>query len=510
LGKFRAFSLMKKRIPYFLLVITGFITTVLFARSNRTVQLIDDFEVPFGQPVLRNAVNCLAIPTYDGSGALVHPDVLYFAEPWRGAYYWMAFTPYYNGDFTYENPSIVHSSCGIEWVVPEGLSNPIYRPPAGFHNNDVDLVYSRENDELWCYFRENPLGETWPIAVKRAVSSDGVDWAISTIISSGVFYNTSPAVVPVNDGYYMFVREPPFRLMLSKSPDGMDWGEQIATDLASGVFHHDVFYDGTEFKLLYYVVKGAVARSLRYATSPDGITWKRYLPPVLIRSDPGWDSGTLYRASFNIDTETRTVTIWYSGRTPGEQMRVGLVSGNYPEMLAALSDQGGWEWVSGEGYWNTDSEVACRGNYSGRMEQELGEHMRLRKNSILRNSFWLEFDMYDDLSDGVFGLVRLENPENRKNVGIGIAPSINSYYYVCHDHLFNYQAGVAREEGWRRFSVSMDNAGTFTFYADGQEIGAVSNQFAEVAKIRLQGSQDHPGVMRIDDIVQYRWPTPAP
>ena len=67
----------------------------------------------------------LNIPTYDGSGQGVHPDVYYNANGWNGYRYWMAVTPYPGGNAAYENPSIVVSNDNVNWIVPPGLSNPI-------------------------------------------------------------------------------------------------------------------------------------------------------------------------------------------------------------------------------------------------------------------------------------------------------------------------------------------------------------------------------------------------
>jgi len=34
------------------------------------------------------------IPTYDGSGTVVHPSVYFNPDGWSGYKYWMAFTPF--------------------------------------------------------------------------------------------------------------------------------------------------------------------------------------------------------------------------------------------------------------------------------------------------------------------------------------------------------------------------------------------------------------------------------
>src|SRR5690349_18991569 len=40
----------------------------------------------------------MTVPTYDGSGQAVHPDVVAFDSDWHGAKYWMTMTPYPKSD----------------------------------------------------------------------------------------------------------------------------------------------------------------------------------------------------------------------------------------------------------------------------------------------------------------------------------------------------------------------------------------------------------------------------
>ena len=49
-----------------------------------------------------SAANYLTLPTPDGSGQMVHPDVIDFGSnnAWNGWRYWMAITPYTNTDAT--------------------------------------------------------------------------------------------------------------------------------------------------------------------------------------------------------------------------------------------------------------------------------------------------------------------------------------------------------------------------------------------------------------------------
>ena len=48
---------------------------------------------------------------YGHNGSVVHPDVLDFGrEGWSGHQYWIAATPYYNGNDSQENPCIYYAN----------------------------------------------------------------------------------------------------------------------------------------------------------------------------------------------------------------------------------------------------------------------------------------------------------------------------------------------------------------------------------------------------------------
>ena len=60
-----------------------------------------------------------------------HPKILRFNPSWNGYYYWMAFTPYPNGDQAKENPHILASNNMLTWVEPNGYKNPLEPQPEG-------------------------------------------------------------------------------------------------------------------------------------------------------------------------------------------------------------------------------------------------------------------------------------------------------------------------------------------------------------------------------------------
>ncbi len=78
----------------------------------------------------------LEIPTYDGSGQTVHPDIFFDQSIGK---YLLSFTPYaYNNDHL-ENPCIVLSDDGIHFYEEREGLNPLAPAPEKDHNDDPDL-----------------------------------------------------------------------------------------------------------------------------------------------------------------------------------------------------------------------------------------------------------------------------------------------------------------------------------------------------------------------------------
>ncbi|MCX9028189.1 MAG: LamG domain-containing protein, partial [Candidatus Methanoperedens sp.] len=152
--------------------------------------------------VIRRGTMQLDIPTYDGSGQAVHPDVYYNANGWRGYKYWMVMTPYPNGNDAYENPSILVSNDGISWSVPQGLQNPIDPQPASGSNSDVDIVYNETADRIEIYYVESGAGTSYLI---RKTSSDGITWSAEKNTMLVPDYQVmSPAIIKNGSVYDMW------------------------------------------------------------------------------------------------------------------------------------------------------------------------------------------------------------------------------------------------------------------------------------------------------------------
>jgi hypothetical protein len=145
-------------------------------------------------------ITCVT-PTYDGTGQAIHPDVIDFKTDWMGYRYWMAMTPFANGNPDVENPSILASCDGVTWVVPDGLANPLVALPVvgGFYS-DPDIFF--HNGILYLLYR---WVEDERIDLIVRASADGRNWNTHhTILTTTTHNVSSPAIVWDGWQYLMY------------------------------------------------------------------------------------------------------------------------------------------------------------------------------------------------------------------------------------------------------------------------------------------------------------------
>lgn len=249
----------------------------------------------------------LDIPTYDGTGKLTHPSVLYFGDGWNGHKFWMAMTPLDSTEV--ENPSIVVSDDGEEWFEPTGITNPLDFPDEDNYMSDPELVYIREGNKLRCYYRENVREGNNRLFFKE--SSDGVNWGEREECTFETYRDPlSPSIIQMSSSrWLMWVGKTGFMpyLYLYESSDGKNWGDWVKchsnVDDILDFWHPEVRMHGGEFIMTCpsspqnrnFKGNGNTHKDLYFGTSTDGVNWTIDTVPFLRRDDQ-WDL-TLYRSS---------------------------------------------------------------------------------------------------------------------------------------------------------------------------------------------------------------------
>jgi len=307
----------------------------------------------------------LALPTYDGSGEAVHPDLLHFPEGWRGWEYWMAVTPYPRGNARYENPSLLVSHDGETWTVPPGLANPVVPETSAGYNSDPDLVYDAAGDRLVLVYREVAGGFN---VIRSVASADGVAWgAASTLFRVPNHHAISPALATVDPArptaWYVDagtvgcatqssavkvrVADAPAALTPAAPEAGWSGGRAAAPRPPRfGPLHLDGGLPPARTEYWAIFPAFPVGRScgegdLYLARSTDGVRWTTYPTPFLTTGVADWTRASLYRATALLDLESDRLDVWFSARSADGRWGVGLVAYEVPELLAAL--EGGRE-----------------------------------------------------------------------------------------------------------------------------------------------------------------------
>lgn len=306
---------------------------------------------------------------------VTHPDVVVMDHAWNGYRYWALYTPNVTRISIYENPSIVASTDGVNWVEPEGLTNPIEVQPGStrYHNCDGDMIYNAKMDAMMAYWNwaDDQAGGVGA-EVRLRVSYDGIHWGVPvtydsatrqwavptsdaerqvasgtqdyiTVVKSAERYDMlSPTFVYDNyrDTYIMWANDTGnvgyengqnnfVRMWYSK--DGITWGDPVRVNNFLGhdaqgrqlaPWHQDVQYI-SELKEFLCVSQCFAGRNpdgsvLHLTRSRDGVNWEQVgnLPLLSPGTDGSWDDFQIYRSSLYYEPgETYgngIVRVWYS------------------------------------------------------------------------------------------------------------------------------------------------------------------------------------------------------
>ncbi len=297
------------------------------SKTNENISNIEIYEYggKIGTKPNKHIAHHLVIPTYEGSGQAVHPDVInipggFGSEGWK---FWMAMTPYPSGNSAQENPSILASHDKVNWEVPGNLINPIIAKPPGTsdHNSDPVLVFI--NNELHLFYRETIKSVT-PIkhTIYLITSTDGENWSTPITILEDTSGKTdglmSPTILIENGTWKMWVVDGWGNLVKKTSADGKVWSADIVTTTIGMPFdrnywHVDVERNGErlEMMLCSSTDTGGANTRLHHAYSiDDGVTW--YVSEGFFIDQLYWFEGSLqYRASI-VKGEGNLFDIYYS------------------------------------------------------------------------------------------------------------------------------------------------------------------------------------------------------
>lgn len=293
-----------------------------------------NYSIPAAAPY--NVATPCVTPTDDGTGHVVHPDGIAFAEPWNGHCFWHAATAYFNADDWRENPHVYYSDDGWNWHWPPGVTNPIDPWPGapdnvGNYNSDTDITFDPDTNELIVTWRE-VIGSNQRIWGSK--SSDGSTWSAPIEIYDASFsetgggaFSTSQSLVRVGPGewrLYFAVGSGSAtyaRFLTSDSPLG-PFGNSTTityTGAATTPYHGDVTYDPTTGLYYSLFIQGI---SEYPGVSEDGINFA--VRPAILGAigtgTPGEQN--MYRSGIQPHHNGTHMHVWYTSHSN--------VSGRHP------------------------------------------------------------------------------------------------------------------------------------------------------------------------------------
>ena len=328
-------------------------STTRFLRGDRTWQTINTgggtegdaagfpVEVLMDPSVVSGPVGTkVKVPTPQNAtdGQLTHPSVLFFPDGWSGYKYWMAMTPYPAGNDDHEDPCIVVSQDGINWIVPPGLTNPIDDADGQpEYNSDVDLKMGPNGMMylFWRFYDPSAVGQEENMFY--STSTDGVDWSAKVRFrqyNKNTLSLVSPSFVFEDNRWIMFAVDlvpSPNRVVRVESssvdPEGA-WSDPItittgAPTAGKEPWHLYVLKFGGRYYMLRAdctVDANGSAPNLQFQVSADGVTFVGAGKQVIPMSQSG-KHDQLYRSTMvpAIQDGVFGFRVWYSGWTTSPQ-----------------------------------------------------------------------------------------------------------------------------------------------------------------------------------------------
>ncbi|MEE9430500.1 MAG: DUF2341 domain-containing protein [Melioribacteraceae bacterium] len=421
--------------------------------GKSTFSLFDSFET--FNVTSKNAVDPQITPTYDGSGQVVHPDIVHISDGWNGYKYWMVLNPYPGADDSFENPCIIVSDDGASWIEPPGISNPLAPTPDGW-NNDPDMLLV--NNEMIIYYNEsNYDGNTY---VKRMTSTDGISWSSPQTVVTEPWHLMSPTVLYEDGTYYMWYARSPGGcggkeqfVTMRISDDGITWGSEIPVDVPIDgrvLWHLDIVKYQSEYRMLlasYSKNSRCGWTSLFYAESTDKINWSVNPTPIIIptNSSSAWDNRSIYRSTFLM--EDNFLRIWYTAVDVSEVWHLGYSEGDLSEYVDNRF------WNKRQGDLIPSEDFSHSGSVAIHESQNAsGEVPKVYKSIAKKGSYNVWY--YDELNSesNYKAFFRITDIDDL-SIGIGVNVNEFSDNYVYFSNSNFLDSFVPRSEGWHKLTI---------------------------------------------------------
>lgn len=290
-----------------------------------------------------------------GDNQAYHPKIISFDKKWNGYKYWVAFTPYKEGNEEIENPCINASNNLNDWEVPNGLNNPIDKPQIldKFHyNSDTHLLYNEIYDRLELFWRYVDDKKN-KVIIYQMTSKDGRVWSNKKVflesknrkekdyVSPAIIFEKNKYKIWYVDKKRVYYIEKKDELLTEPKLINIKYNDELYT------WHIDIYYNTKKniYEMLTVAYKDINKREnmeLYYSKSNDNLNWDkaiRIMSPST--KDNLWDSQGLYRSSMLY--LNNKYYLFYSAHDDIMNVGIGLMCGKNINDLEACSREDVYE-----------------------------------------------------------------------------------------------------------------------------------------------------------------------
>lgn len=483
-------------------------------------------------------------PTYDGTGVAVHPSVYYNPLGWNGYRYWMAMTPYANGDNQLENPSILASHDGDNWIVPPGLTNPVEPPPGqnpnypgeGGYHSDPELTLSNDGT-MYMFWRSMMNGKE---QLFYRTTTDGINWSDRVteweFTSSIADYRImSPSIVQLPDDSWVFYgvdiwpandvpAQPKVVVRRTATALGTGWtapepvtitNKTVTVGGPGDPWHIDVQLVGGEWHMLM-MDHGSGGGQYWPAISSDGMTFKA--GPVIVENTPwaprwykgcfipairdgmfGWDTwvggssfiaeGSIIGRTFirfdRVAGDIRTVEGQIS-ELENKAARATVIDDEFNRTgVDALLKAPGYDWEV------TDGDFRVNDGVVGALTDN-SNHRALFDTLSTSHSAYVDFAANPAVAKSMSIIAGAKDKSNHYRFGeLAGGIRIEKIVSAGVERFIDCSAGANQPSG-SRFGLTYDSSGMVKAYIDGKLVGTMDDTAAPIVgtKVGIQTSRN--------------------
>ncbi|HKG06363.1 MAG TPA: hypothetical protein VKB19_07895 [Pedobacter sp.] len=233
------------------------------------------------------------------------------------------------------------SKDGLAWTdpIPVLMPNPgntwesdLNRPCVIKKDNIYHMWYTGQADgKSWIGYATSPDGKTWRRTSKAPVLSAELAWEKTSVMCPSVIWDQKAGIYKM--WYSGGEQYEPDAIGYATSADGINWKKNAKDP----IFSHDPLNKWEQAKVTacqviqekgYYLMFYIGFRDVDYAQigiarSKDGIhNWERHPQNPIIRPGDGWDSSAVYKPYAIYDG--KQWLLWYNGRKDGKE-QIGVV-----------------------------------------------------------------------------------------------------------------------------------------------------------------------------------------